>query len=94
CLPGGVARARAARTRMCGGGRDAGRAGARGIRAMLDRRPPVRLRHRRRIVPPHPTKRTAHSRFGGAAGELAGVSPRAGRRCPHVLSSTLSSLVR
>lgn len=77
-----------------GGSRDAGVAGARGIRAMLERRAPVRLRRRRPIVPPRSTKRTACR--ASAARRASSPAFRRARAAVALspLSSTLSSLVR
>ncbi|WP_195762360.1 hypothetical protein [Burkholderia pseudomallei] len=67
-----------------GGSRDAGVAGARGIRAMLERRAPSAGSASAQAAdrPAAFDETNGVPCFGGAAGKLAGVSPRAGRRCP------------
>lgn len=92
---GAASSVRAARVpRVRGGSRDAGVAGARGSRAMLERRAPVRLRRRRPIVPPRSTKRTACR--ASAARRSSSPAFRRARTAVALspLSSTLSSLVR
>ncbi|WP_196217462.1 hypothetical protein [Burkholderia pseudomallei] len=70
-----------------GGSRDAGVAGARGIRAMLERRAPSAGSASAQAAdrPAAFDETNGVPCFGGAAGKLAGVSPRAGRRCPLAL---------